>query len=226
MQLEDELLRNLSHMYRFHRIPVVKSQSVAEHQYHVQMIALDLMVRLWKSNELLPYIAEEIAISQDTKESLALCIMLKAAYHDTYELIMGDIPYPVKLFNRPFFNSVEEWAQDQMRELHVGDVLENFGFSSSIEETAGRLVKLADMLDVIFYLFDEFVLGNRTAALGEIIVRARESLEGSKLYETTVVKELLESIDRRIAILFKSTGLQEFNWNPDLYIPEIERAKA
>jgi hypothetical protein len=78
------MIRSAGGIKRFHTVPTIGVQTVAEHSYHVAMLCIELSSGKPSTN------------------------LLKAAlYHDLAELVTGDIPAPVKWANPNLKNELE-----------------------------------------------------------------------------------------------------------------------
>lgn len=90
------MIRSAGSIKRFHTVPTIGTQSVAEHSYHVATLCINL---------------------SDGKPSVNL---LKAAlYHDLAELVTGDIPAPVKWANPNLKKELENIEGVFEKEHHI-----------------------------------------------------------------------------------------------------------
>ena len=89
-------------------------------------------------------------------------------YHDASEIITGDMPTPVKYFNKELKNAykeVEAMADDKLLEKLPGDLRPSFEEIFKAEDTdeeryMRRLVKAADKLSALIKCIDETGAGN------------------------------------------------------------------
>lgn len=139
-------------------------ENISEHSLEVGMLAHALAVignrRLGKSLN-----AERAA--------------LIGMYHDCTEIITGDMPTPIKYYNRDMkdaFKHVEYEAGKQLLRLLPEDLREDFAvflFPQEGEEELWRLVKAADRLSALIKCIEEEKAGNREFASAKASVEAR-----------------------------------------------------
>lgn len=149
-------IRQLNHINRCSLFPLVKPTSVSEHSYHVSIITMFLYEDLPNKSEVDFY-----------------SLMLKSLTHDIEEIIISDIPFTVKKYVNSNLNEVLPSLVEE--ELGAAPnwlksaILHN---SSSIED---RIIKIADMLELMFYCVDEMSLGNMKVL--KMFQRAAEEVE-------------------------------------------------
>lgn len=127
------------------------NENISEHSLEVAFIAHALALlgnkRLGKS-----YNAERAA--------------LLAMYHDTTEIITGDLPTPIKYYNKQIksvYNEIEENAERQMLSYLPEDLRGEYAaiFSPPPEDDELRpLVKAADKLSALIKCIEERRMGN------------------------------------------------------------------
>ncbi len=135
------------------------SENLSEHSLEVAFIAHALALlgnkRLAKS-----YNAERAA--------------LLAMYHDTTEIITGDLPTPIKYYNKQIksvYNEIEENAERQMLSYLPDDLREEYVsiFRHTDEERdLWRLVKAADKLSALIKCIEERRMGNEDFRSAEV----------------------------------------------------------
>jgi putative nucleotidyltransferase with HDIG domain len=144
--------RRLSHVRRYAALKVSRVENVAEHSFYVAFIAM--------------------AIAEDLRRKRVEVDVLKviegALCHDLDEAVGGDLPRPyIKAVPglRERLNVIHaRFVAGIGRELGFGNEL-GFGFGSSWrtqnqEELEGRIVALADVLEVAAYVAEEVRAGN------------------------------------------------------------------
>ena len=104
--IQDKL--RASNVMRWHTVPMVKMQSVAEHSFNVAIMCLELSTRLG-----LGY--------RGTHH-----LVIEALHHDLHEIIDGDTPSPVK--PKPLIDWSETW--DGGHVLAFCDLLDSLAFAS------------------------------------------------------------------------------------------------
>ncbi|MBR6102490.1 MAG: 5'-deoxynucleotidase [Ruminococcus sp.] len=98
---------------------------------------------------------------------------LLAMYHDATEIITGDLPTPIKYYNKQIksvYNEIEDNAERQMLSFLPEDLREEYRplFSRTEEEAElWRLVKAADKLSALIKCVEERRMGNVDFASAE-----------------------------------------------------------
>lgn len=142
------ILRALSFVPRWQIAPRVRTTSVAEHSFFVAVYTMELL-----------------AHKPDWTEAKKRAALSYALTHDMPEAVTGDMPGPVK---RAVTNPRELEAYEER-------ALMGMGFSTAMADNDIRaLVKVADLIDDLFYLHGERGLGNRM--LGEGLTQVEERL--------------------------------------------------
>lgn len=104
-----------------------------------------------------------------------------AMYHDTSEIITGDMPTPIKYYNSEIKNAykqIEQVAEKQLTEMLPKDFREDFEKIYNPDPTTSRLVKAADKLSALIKCIEELNMGNREFAVAEKTIRkAVEEME-------------------------------------------------
>lgn len=160
-------IRNLNHVTRCQRFPLIRATSVAEHSLHVAMIAL--------------FIAEELSLDV-TK------VLRRALLHDAEETLLSDIPYDVKQY------LPTDDALSALRAQHFGDAPEWF-YNALMEPCDGsaehHVAKLADVLELAMYCTEEIKMGN--THLKPLLSNALELVaEHPTTYNSVVAKDVLK----------------------------------
>jgi hypothetical protein len=125
-------LRALALIRRFNFERCNRHESVAEHVLFVALLAMD---------------AAE-ALEWDWKRSsLAVC---SALLHDSEEAVTGDIPYLVK----------RSLPRDAVADLE-GRAIQELGTGFLVPQYASDLVEFCDIVELLMYLSEERLTGNR-----------------------------------------------------------------
>ncbi len=127
-------------------------ENISEHSLEVSMLAHCLAVlgnrRLGRS-----YNAERAAVI--------------GLYHDSNEIITGDMPTPIKYYNaqmQSIFHSIEDNASNALLAMLPEDIREDYEslfFPKEDERELWRLVKAADKLSALIKCIEEGKAGNR-----------------------------------------------------------------
>ncbi len=89
-----------------------------------------------------------------------------AMFHDTTEIITGDMPTPIKYLNKDIkgaFKDIEAQAAERLLSMLPDDLREEFRplyFPSEEEDYLCRLVKAADKLSAVIKCIEEKKMGN------------------------------------------------------------------
>lgn len=141
-------IRNGGETRRYHTWPVLRSQNIAEHSFHVAMLCA------WLAGQEPPGIGANLLMA-------ALC-------HDLAEHKMGDLPAPVKRGlpdypshdGQPLRTFREVW--DDIEQEHLEAVELNWEHTLTGQER--RWLKLADAAEGCFYCIRERAMGNQLIA--------------------------------------------------------------
>lgn len=136
-------LRRINYMVRFSGEVTANPESLAEHSYFVVLFATQ--------------IAKCVVREQVDFERLVSIAM----FHDTNEIILGDIPTPLKNGAvRKENGQLEKTVQSMFDEwgLWTGDLV-NYDYKN-LNDIESRIVKCADYLSAIVYCVEEIYIGS------------------------------------------------------------------
>lgn len=144
------------------------------------------------------YIAHALAVIKNRRFSGSLDvgnIALTAMFHDTSEIITGDMPTPIKYFNPDIKNSykqIEALANKQLISMLPKDLQEDFIPLYNPDEETAKIIKAADKLSALIKCTQELNRGNTEFS------SAREStlnaLRDMKMPEVdTFINEFMDS---------------------------------
>ncbi|MBQ6847496.1 MAG: 5'-deoxynucleotidase [Clostridia bacterium] len=91
---------------------------------------------------------------------VAVCAM----YHDSSEIITGDMPTPIKYYNEEIkgaYKQIEATAEKQLTEMLPEDFKEDFSKIYNPDPLTKRLVKAADKISALIKCTEELNMGNR-----------------------------------------------------------------
>lgn len=159
--MESKFFAVISRMKYINRWALMRntiSENISEHSLEVAFVAHALALlgnkRLGKS-----YNPERCA--------------LLAMYHDATEIITGDLPTPIKYYNKQIksvYNEIEDNAEKQLISYLPEDLREEYAslFSRTDEECEHwRLVKAADKISALIKCVEERRMGNTDFASAE-----------------------------------------------------------
>ena len=99
-------------------------------------------------------------------------------FHDSTEIITGDMPTPIKYYNKDIqgaFKEIEKNAANQLLSMLPEDIREEYEklfFLTEEEEYLGRLVKAADKLSALIKCIEEKKAGNSEFDSARITIEA------------------------------------------------------
>lgn len=150
------------------------SENISEHSLEVSMLAHALAV---------------IGKKRFNKDLNAEKAALIGLYHDATEIITGDMPTPIKYYNRDIlgaFQKIEENAANQLLGMLPEDIREEYQsifFTSEEDSYLWKLVKGADKLSALIKCMEEEKTGNTE------FLKAKTSIEEAlKLLELPEVE--------------------------------------
>ncbi len=127
-------------------------------------------------------------------------VAVSAMYHDTSEIITGDLPTPVKYYNddiRKAYQQIEAISEQSLLSMLPDDLKEEYVPLISSEHSDKELVpyvKAADKLSALIKCICEIRMGNREFIKAERTIR--ESLESTDLVALKVfMEEFLPAYD-------------------------------
>ena len=125
-----------------------RPENLSEHTLEVAFIAHALALignkRLGKN-----YNADSIAVS--------------AMFHDTSEIITGDMPTPIKYYNpeiKAAYKEIEAMAEQQLVYMLPEDLRDDFSGYFKPDEQASMLIKAADKISALIKCIEEIKMGN------------------------------------------------------------------
>ena len=116
------------------------------------------------------------------------CFVATAAmYHDTTEIITGDLPTPIKYYSsemKKTYKQIEAVAQKQLTEMLPDDFRPDFEAIYNPDDLSKRLIKAADRLSALIKCIEEINMGNREFEKAKLTIS--KSLEDMKCAEAEV----------------------------------------
>jgi len=169
------------------------TENICEHSMEVAMIAHMLCV---------------IGNKRFGKQLDASRAALIGMYHDTTEIITGDMPTPVKYYNQTMqevFHHIEDAAAEQLLSMLPEDLREEFHglyFKQEGEEYLWRLVKAADKFSALIKCIEEKKTGNRE--FDNALDSTRDSIVAMGLPEADCfLKEFIPAYEKNLDQLQK-----------------------
>jgi len=143
------MLSRMKNIYRWGLMRNTRRESLSEHSFEVALIAHALAVI---NNERL-----------GGKIDANYCATA-ALFHDTSEIITGDMPTPVKYHNpeiRDAYKKVEKIAEDKLISMLPEDLRETFVPLYQPEEDVEKIIKAADRISALIKCIEETDMGNK-----------------------------------------------------------------
>ena len=132
-----------------------------------------------------------------------------ALYHDASEIITGDMPTPIKYYNKSIkevFKSIEDEANRQLISQLPYDLkaaYEDIFFKKDNLAYEWKLIKAADKLSALIKCIEEEKTGNRE------FIKAKEATEDSLKEMTKDIPEIMDFMKEFIPSFYKT--LDELN---------------
>lgn len=181
--------KGLRHLPRWSGHAVIKPESVAEHCYYVGIIA-GAIGRKYEH------------LSGKTLDMAKL--YEQVAMHDVEEVFFGDLPSPAKKAFPYLLKSYERAFKESVRDKLEGvDDIGYKHFYNRIEEDNSietKIMKIADVLHTVQYVYSEYKLGNRVRSLlDKVISHSVDRIKGYEdKYFMTIVSPVIENILKEI----------------------------
>lgn len=132
-----------------------RNENLSEHSLEVAQIAHALAVINNKrfGGDLNPYYVATVAM-----------------YHDTSEIITGDMPTPIKYYNKEIkaaYKQIEAAAEERLISMLPQDFKKDFEKIYKPDEKTKKIVKAADKLSALIKCIEELNMGNMEFATAE-----------------------------------------------------------
>jgi 5'-deoxynucleotidase len=172
---QSHLFAHLARMKLIQRWPLMRSiskENVSEHSLQVA------------------FVAHALAVIKNRKFGGSLNperIAVQAMYHDTSEVLTGDLPTPIKYYNPDIakeYKKIEAAAEQKLLSMLPEELQQDFApflTPESLSSDENLIVKQADTICAYLKCLEELSAGNHEFALAkkrlEITLQARESEE-------------------------------------------------
>ncbi len=166
------MMSRMKNIYRWGLMRNTRQENLSEHSLEVAQIAhaLALINNRRFGGNADPYYTATVAM-----------------YHDTSEIITGDMPTPIKYYNaeiKAAYKQIEATAEKQLMEMLPEDLREDFSKIYNPDELTERLCKAADKISALIKCAEELNMGNREFAVAER--STRKAIEKMDLPEAEV----------------------------------------
>lgn len=169
------ILSRMKYIKRWGLMRNTRDENLSEHSLEVAYIAHALAL---------------IANKRFGKNIDAAAAAVAAMYHDTSEILTGDMPTPIKYYNpeiKGAYKKIEAVAERELIDMLPEDLREDFADIYEPDEDIARLVKAADKLSALIKCIEESNMGNREFKSAE--EAARKALNEMNLPEANVFME-------------------------------------
>ena len=169
------VMSRMKNIYRWGLMRNTRRENLSEHSFEVAQIAHALAVINNKrfGGSIDPYYTA-----------------VAAMYHDTSEIITGDMPTPIKYYNEEIksaYKQIEASAEAQLTDMLPDDFKDEFQKIYSPDSETRRLIKAADKISALIKCTEELNMGNREF---EVAARStRKHIKEMNLPEAEVFRE-------------------------------------
>lgn len=174
------VMSRMKNIYRWGLMRNTRRENLSEHSLEVAQIAHALAiinVRRFSGNANPQYVA------------------VVAMYHDTSEIITGDMPTPIKYYNEEIkraYKQIEATAEKELVDMLPEDFKQDFKEIYNPDQLTLRFVKAADKISALIKCTEELNMGNREFAVAEKTIK--KAIKDMKLPEAEVfLKEFMPS---------------------------------
>lgn len=174
------MLSRMKNIYRWGLMRNTRAENLSEHSLEVALIAHALAV---------------IRLRRFGGQIDPNAVAAAAMFHDTSEIITGDLPTPIKYYNseiRTAYKQIEAVACDRLADMLPDDLRGDFEPLFHPDAETERLIKAADKLSALIKCTEELNMGNREFSAAE--AATRRAIDEMHLPEAEVfLSEFMES---------------------------------
>lgn len=149
------MMSRMKNIYRWGLMRNTKQENLSEHSLEVAQIAHALAI------------INKKRFSGTANPQFVACV---AMYHDTSEIITGDLPTPIKYYNteiKSAYKQIEATAEKELLDMLPEDFKEDFFDIYNPDAETLRLVKAADKISALIKCIEELNMGNREFAVAK-----------------------------------------------------------
>ncbi len=143
------VLSRMKNIYRWGLMRNTRRESLSEHSFEVALVAHALAV------------INNVRLGGDIDPNLCATAAL---FHDTSEIITGDMPTPVKYHNpeiRDAYKKVEKIAENKLIDMLPEDMQPTFTALYEPNERVEKIIKAADRISALIKCIEETEMGNK-----------------------------------------------------------------
>ena len=160
------MMSRMKNIFRWGLMRNVRQENLSEHSLEVAQIAHALAI------------INRTRFGGDADPN---SVAVAAMYHDTSEIITGDMPTPIKYYNQEIkgaYKQIEAAAQKQLTEMLPDDFKSHFESIYDPDQLNKRLIKAADKISALIKCIEEINMGNREFEKAkQTITKALEDME-------------------------------------------------
>ena len=182
------MLSRMKNINRWGLMRNTRSENLSEHTLEVAFIAHALALignkRLAKNFD-----ADRVAVA--------------AMFHDTSEIITGDMPTPIKYYNpeiKEAYKKIESIAEEQLIDMLPADLKEDFADYFKPDDDIAALIKAADKISALIKCIEEIKMGNMEFKEAEKSTKAsieKLDCEESKIFCKEFLKSFYLTLDEQ-----------------------------
>lgn len=152
------MMSRMKNIYRWGLMRNTRRENLSEHSLEVAQLAHALAIignRRFGKNYDINYVAAV------------------AMYHDTSEIITGDMPTPIKYYNdeiKGAYKQIEAAAEIRLKQMLPEDFREDFNRIYNPDSDTEKLVKAADKISALIKCIEELNMGNREFAVAKATI--------------------------------------------------------
>ena len=142
------MMSRMKNIYRWGLMRNTRKENLSEHSLEVAQIAHALAI---------------IGNKRFGKDYDINYVATAAMYHDTSEIITGDMPTPIKYYNpeiKSAYKQIEAAAEVQLKNMLPDDFKEEFDKIYSPDNDTNKLIKAADKISALIKCIEEIKMGN------------------------------------------------------------------
>lgn len=155
-------MNRMKYIKRWSLMRSTTGENIMEHSQQVSMLAHALAV------------INNVVFHGDANPEKAACI---AMYHEASEVITGDLPTPIKYYNRELtkaYKELEALATERLNNMLTDELKPTFAeyLSPDKDSVEYKLVKIADKLSAYLKCVEEIRCGNKEFVKAEKSIKA------------------------------------------------------
>ena len=143
------MMSRMKNIYRWGLMRNVRQENLSEHSLEVAQIAHALAI------------INRVRFGGNADPNFTA---ISAMYHDTSEIITGDMPTPIKYYNneiKAVYKQIEATAEEQLTDMLPEDFKGEFKAIYNPDTLTKRLIKAADKISALIKCIEELNMGNR-----------------------------------------------------------------